>query len=70
MFENLPDVLDANTLAKALHISRSSSYNLLSSRDFPVLKIGGRKMVLKECLIDWLRDHTTDVKSETRRKGR
>ena len=57
-FESLPDVLDAAQLAETLHLSRAGAYNLLNRADFPTLHIGGRKMVMKHDLIDWLRQHT------------
>jgi len=57
-FEQLPDILDARQLANALRISRAGAYNLLSSKDFPTLHIGRRKLVMKDDLIEWLRSHT------------
>ena len=57
-FETMPDVMDAKQLAKALQISKAGAYNLLSTPDFPTLRIGGRKMVMKSELIAWLRRHT------------
>ena len=47
-FEAMPDVMDAKQLA----------YNLLSSPDFPTLRIGGRKLVMKNELVEWLKSHT------------
>ena len=58
LFEQLPDILDAKHLASALRISRADAYNLLSSKDFPTLRIGRRKLVMKDDLIEWLRSHT------------
>ena len=64
-FESLPDVLDVAQLAEALHLSRSGAYNLLNQPDFPTLRIGGRKMVMKQDLIEWLRKHTKQVNLST-----
>ena len=58
LFEQLPDVLDAKHLAEALSISKSGAYALMNQKGFPVLKIGGRKLVTKPDLIVWIRDHT------------
>ena len=58
IFEQLPDVLDAKRLAEALSISKSGAYALMNQKGFPVLKIGGRKLVTKPDLIEWIRDHT------------
>lgn len=57
-FETMPDVMDAKQLAKALQISKAGAYNLLNDPDFPTLKIGGRKMVMKQDLLVWLKRHT------------
>ena len=57
-FENLPAVLDVSQLAEVLHLSRAGAYNLLNQPDFPTLRIGGRKPVMKQDLIEWLRQHT------------
>lgn len=46
-FTNMPDVLNAKQLAEALHLSKAGAYNLLNADDFPILKIGGRKLVMK-----------------------
>ena len=56
--ETMPDVMDAKLLAEALRISKAGAYNLLNSPDFPTLRIGGRKLVMKQDLLDWLRSHT------------
>ena len=59
-FANLPDVLNAKQLAEALHLSKTGAYNLLNADDFPTLKIGGRKLVMKQDLLLWLKKHTND----------
>ena len=64
-FESLPDVLDVAQLAGTLHLSRAGAYNLLNQSDFPTLRIGGRKMVMKQDLIEWLRRHTNQVNQTT-----
>lgn len=57
-FETMPDVMDAKQLAEALQISKAGAYNLLGSTDFPTLRIGGRKLVMKQDLLEWLKNHT------------
>ena len=59
-FEAMPDVMDAKQLAEALQISKAGAYNLLSSPDFPTLRIGGRKLVMKNELMEWLKSRTND----------
>ena len=51
-FETMPDVMDAKQLAEALQISKAGAYNLLNSPDFPTLRIGGRKLVMKKYISD------------------
>ena len=58
MFSSLPDVMTAEQLASALQISKSGAYALLHCSDFPTLRIGGRKMVMKKDLLEWLNSHT------------
>ena len=58
-FEAMPDVMNAKQLAAALHISKSGAYNLLNSPDFPTLRICGRKLVMKQDLLLWLKRHTS-----------
>ena len=57
-FETMPDVMNAKQIAEALQISKAGAYNLLNSPDFPTLRIGGRKLVMKSELILWLKSHT------------
>ena len=57
-FEAMADVVDAKQLAEALQISKAGAYNLLSSPDFRTLLIGGRKLVMKNELVEWLKSHT------------
>lgn len=56
-FETMPDVMDAKQIAEALQISKAGAYNL-NSPDFPTLRIGGRKLVMKNELVEWLKSHT------------
>ena len=63
-FEHLPDVLNAKQLAEALHLSKAGAYNLLNTEDSPTLKIGGRKLVMKQDLLLWLRRHTNIQRGE------
>ena len=56
--ETMPDVMDVKQRAEALRISKAGAYNLLNSPDFPTLRIGGRKRVMKDDLLEGLRSHT------------
>ena len=57
-FETMPDVMDAKQLAQAMQISKAGAYNLMNSPDFPTLRIGGRKLVMKNELLEWLQSRT------------
>ncbi len=53
-YHSLPDVLNARQLAATLGISRAGAYNLLNSKHFPTLRIGGRVLVPKKHLLEWI----------------
>ena len=57
-YDDLPLFLNAETVAKALGIAPSSSYELMHEADFPTLKIGNRIVVPKEKFIQWVEQHT------------
>ena len=61
-FETMPDVMNVKQYAAALHISQSGAYNLLNSPDFPILQIGGLKLMMKQDLLVWLKSHTSGQK--------
>jgi predicted DNA-binding transcriptional regulator AlpA len=63
-FENIPDVMDVKQLAQALHLSRAGAYNLMNNPSFPTLLIGGRKLVMKQDLITWLKSRTQTAAKE------
>ena len=58
LFHDLPDIIDAKMLAETLSISKSGAYALMNEKDFPTLKIGGRKLVTKPDLIAWIARRT------------
>lgn len=60
-YNDAPEILTALQLAAFLHISRAGAYNLLNSRDFPTLHIGGRKLVTKENVLCWMEKNTNSV---------
>ena len=62
IFADLSDVITAEQLASALQISKSGAYALLNRSDFPTLRIGGRKMVMKKNLVEWLNSRTNRPK--------
>ena len=65
-FEAMPDVMDAKQLAEALQISKAGAYNLLSSPDFPTLRIGGLTFEIEKGRLSF---RLTAPYSEERRKA-
>lgn len=55
--DTMPDVMDAKQLAEVPRISKAGAYDLLNRLDFPTLRIGGRKLLMKQDLLEWLRSH-------------
>ena len=53
-YDELPLFLNAEMVAKVLGVSPSSSYELMSEKDFPALKVGSRIVVPKEKFIAWV----------------
>ena len=53
-YDELPLFLNAETLAKLLGISISSSYELMHEKSFPAVRIGSRLVVPKEKLQRWV----------------
>ena len=57
-YDELPLFLSAETVAKLLGISISSAYELMQQNDFPVLRIGNRKVVPKDRFRAWVDQFT------------
>ena len=57
-YEELPIMLNAETLAKVLGIAPSSAYELMHEKEFPTLRIGNRIVVPKEKFIEWVQKRT------------
>ena len=58
MYYSVPYQYIKDTVAKALGVSPSSSYELMHEPGFPVLCIGNRMVVPKEQFIQWVNEHT------------
>ena len=61
-YDELPLMLNAETLAKVLGVAPSSAYELMHEKDFPTLKIANRLVIPKEDFIAWVRSHTGGAK--------
>lgn len=57
-------VYNVTEAAEALGISRRSMYELLNRKDFPAgFKIGGRRLISKELLAQWVREQAGEQKT-------
>ncbi len=57
-YEDLPLMLNAETVGNALGISRSSAYELMRKEGFPALWIEGRVVVPRDKFIEWVEQNT------------
>jgi len=55
------DYLNAKEVAAYLHVSLSSVYIIMNSKDFPTLHIASKKMVHRQKLEQWIEAHTNKV---------
>ena len=53
-YDELPLMLNADTIKDVLGISISSAYELMKGKGFPSLKIGSRIVVPKDKFIEWV----------------
>lgn len=52
--------------AEAIGVSRRTMYDLINREDFPTLKVGGRRLISKELLADWVRAQAGGQKEAAR----
>lgn len=57
-YDEFPLFSNAVLIAKVLGIADSSAYELMHSKDFPVIKIGSRMVVPKEKFREWVEQNT------------
>ena len=57
-YDQLPLVLNANTVAQVLGVSISSAYELMHEKGFPALRVGNRIIVPKEKFCQWVEEQT------------
>lgn len=60
-YDQLPIMLNADTIAQTLGISRAGAYELMHRKGFPTLRIGKRMMVSKEHFIQWIEQHSGEA---------
>lgn len=57
-FDELPVMLTVPEMASVLGISRAGAYELAHSKGFPTLTIGGRIVIPKDKLLNWIDENT------------
>ena len=67
-YDQIPLYLDALEIMKILGLSRSKIYELMRGEDFPILILGGCRMVRKEKFFAWLESHEQKKTVSPRRK--
>ena len=58
-YDELPLMLNAETIKNVLGISLTSAYELMHEKDFPSIKIGSRIIVPKDKFRDWIDKKTS-----------
>lgn len=59
--DELPLTLNAKDVAGYLKISLCCAYQVMNSRDFPVIKIGKRLIVTREHFLDWIQNASGEI---------
>lgn len=52
--------------AEAIGVSRRTMYDLIHRQDFPTLKVGGRRLISKELLAEWVKAQAGGQKEAAR----
>ena len=65
MFNEYPDIMSVEQLAKALGIGRNSAYALVRSRTIGSKRVGRKIIVPKACGIDYVRSARYNINTVT-----
>ncbi|QHA94320.1 helix-turn-helix domain-containing protein [Guptibacillus spartinae] len=52
--EDFPIILTAKDISEILHVSKPTAYEIMNRPDFPVMKFGRSKRVLKTEFFKWI----------------
>lgn len=52
--EELPIMLEAKHIQEILNIGRRRAYEIMDIEDFPLIRLGRRKMVQRDRFFEWL----------------
>lgn len=59
-WDNLPLLLRVHDVQKILNISRGKTYELVNSKDFPVIKIGRCLRIPRDAFREWVERQATN----------
>jgi excisionase family DNA binding protein len=59
--DNLPLVLNVEEVAKIMHVSRQTAYELVHSQGFPAVRVGRCIRVPREAFLTWLNAEASQV---------
>ncbi|MBR6880364.1 MAG: helix-turn-helix domain-containing protein [Clostridiales bacterium] len=60
----VPKVMNAGQVAEYLGISKQGAYNLMNSASFPTLRVGKRLLVSTDRFLEWIGEHSDNIKVE------
>ncbi len=55
--ENYPIILTAKEISQILKVSKPTAYEIMEKRDFPLIRFGRCKRVLRDEFFTWLKNH-------------
>lgn len=58
--EDFPIILTAKDISEILHVSKPTAYEIMNRSDFPVLRFGRSKRVLKAEFFKWISTRSND----------
>ncbi len=66
--DNLPDILTVDELMKVMRIGRNKAYSLIREKGFPVMNIGGRRLIPKKALQEWIDGYNKQIRFSSNRQ--
>lgn len=69
-FDDYPDVLTVAEMKTLLRIGTTKAYELTKLKGFPVVELGGKKLIPKESLRKWLEEQAQQEKRYLRVVGK
>ncbi|WLR53592.1 helix-turn-helix domain-containing protein [Mesobacillus subterraneus] len=61
MVQEYPALLNAKHVSEILGVSLRHAYELMEQNDFPLVRIGRTKRVIKDDLVTWINKHKKEA---------